>query len=802
MKIFVSAAFAALLVASPAAAARGRAPDTEATRPPPPGDDPFGAHSGDAVTIKGQTVYPEEHILAADGYVTIIVTTEDEEGGRHVRELGRQAVEFGDNNSYAVNVRVEDAAAAMEQLQADEHVRYAEFDERVMVPPHEDHGDGGGRRLQEQQPYGIGMVLEDVDFWKNLPPPTGSSKVCVVDTGYDISHPDLPPLSASSLDGHSPYQDTLPGELWNVDGHGHGTHCAGTIGAVGNDQGVVGVIPSSLGGKFSFFIGKGLKNNGSGTSSGVMAAVEKCVAKGANVISMSLGGGGYSPALDDTYYNHYKEQDVLIIAAAGNSGNTVLSYPASYKAVMSVAAVDVHKDKAGFSQWNDQVEIAAPGVGVKSTIPNNLYASWSGTSMATPHVAGVAGLLRMHFPECKAFQIRHAMILSAEDQGDAGCDDELGFGIVQAKQAYQYLQNFPCNPDEAFNEPTGGCTEAPPPPCDNHAACDDDDPCTTDTCAAGVCTSEMDAGKNLIEIKVTTDQYVPETAWTMRTEDNIELASGTGPVASTLTTTTVCPAKQADTYNIVFTITDTYGDGICCNYGPGGYVIELDGSEVASGGDFASVEEKEFPVPGTTSTPTNAPTVAPTNAPTPVPTNPLTNSPTNSPTNAPTDLPTNAPTDAATDASTQASTEATTTQTSVVTTQASTGASTTQTSEVTTTQTSEASTDSPTPPVTPPVGDDEPGPAPAAGTIVIDLFQLRFSFAPRPTCVNPANDGPTGGSPRQCAQACAVLATCAGFEVPDEGGCVLATGEPGNCSMSHPTNGRFFERSATLEFEE
>merc|ERR1712157_713158 len=118
----------------------------------------------------------------------------------------------------------------------------------------------------------------------------------------------------------------------------------------------------------------------------------------------------------------------------GNSGNSALSYLALYKSVMSVAAVDSNENKAGFSQYNEQVEISGPGVNVKSTITDNSgstfgYKSYGGTSMATPHVAGVAGLLRMYFPDCKAFQIRNAMIVTALDIGYSGCDRLTGFGL-------------------------------------------------------------------------------------------------------------------------------------------------------------------------------------------------------------------------------------------------------------------------------------------------------------------------------------------------------------------------------------
>merc|ERR1712102_200470 len=222
------------------------------------------------------------------------------------------------------------------------------------------------RELAEEEPYGIGMVLQDVAWWeeKFASPPTGSSKVCVVDTGYGNGHEDLPTLDQNS-DGFNPYDS---GE-WYIDGNSHGTHCAGSIGAVGdNSKGVVGVIPGSMSDKFSFFIGKGLTDSGSGSTSGVMAAVQACVDNGSSVISMSLGGGGPSETVNQQYYGHYKGDDVLIIAAAGNSGNSSLGYPASYKSVMSVAAVDSNENKAGFSQFNEQTEISGPGVGVKSTV--------------------------------------------------------------------------------------------------------------------------------------------------------------------------------------------------------------------------------------------------------------------------------------------------------------------------------------------------------------------------------------------------------------------------------------------------
>merc|ERR1712157_315396 len=517
------------------------------------------------------------------------------------------------------------------------------------------------RQLAEEEPYGIGMVLEDVAWWKDKfanSPPTGSSKVCVVDTGYGNGHEDLPTLDQNA-DGHGPQSS---GE-WYIDGHSHGTHCAGSIGAVGdNSKGVVGVIPGPLNDKFSFFIGKGLSDSGSGSTSSVMSAVQACVDNGSNVISMSLGGGGASDAVNQQYHGHYKDDDVLIIAAAGNSGNSALSYPASYKSVMSVAAVDSNENKAGFSQYNEQTEISGPGVSVKSTVTDNSgstfsYASYSGTSMATPHVAGVAGLLRMYFPDCKAFQIRNAMIVTAKDKGETGCDVNYGHGIVQAKAAFEYLEANQCDPNEAFKEPEGGCAEfscSEDSDCDDgnpdtidtcssgscqsvcgtDAACDDGDACTVDTCSDGVCSSVLDCsicgGGASSVLELITDNYPGETAWDIKNSSGDEKYNGSAySEANTLYTLNMCLASDEYT----FTITDAYGDGICCSYDTGGYKIKVDGTEVVSGGEFGSSETESFTVNG--SPPTTAPAAPPTTAPVTNPTAPPTAAPESTPSTAP-----------------------------------------------------------------------------------------------------------------------------------------------------------------------
>lgn len=315
-------------------------------------------------------------------------------------------------NLFAANLSPELA----KELAADPNVEYVEIDPKRYL-------------LAESSPYGISMVQAD----QVSDASTGNQTVCIVDTGYDLGHEDLQSLRVTGSDGYGAF-DT---GLWSNDGHGHGTHVAGTIAGIGgNDLGVVGVNPSN---HLNLHIVKVFDDNGDWAyGSDLIAAIDQCAQAGANVISMSLGGSG-SSASENAAFEQAAADGILSIAAAGNNGTSSLSFPASYDSVVSVAAVDSTGAKASFSQFNNQVEIAAPGVGVNSTLPNNQYASWNGTSMATPHVSGVAALVWSHYPECTAGQIRTALNATAEDKGIAGYDTSYGYGIVKAKDAFDAL---------------------------------------------------------------------------------------------------------------------------------------------------------------------------------------------------------------------------------------------------------------------------------------------------------------------------------------------------------------------------
>ena len=407
-------------------------------------------------------------------------------------------------------------------------------------------------------PYGIAMVQAN----QVNDALTGNRKLCIVDSGIDRNHPDLVGNSAN-LTG---LNLTIPTSgTWDSDENSHGTHVAGTIAAIGgNAIGVVGVNP---GGKLKLHIAKVFDASGSADSSNVMAAVSSCADAGANIISMSLGGGDPSQA-ERRVFRSLLNDGVLTIAAAGNAGDTTTSYPAGYEEVMSVAALDSTKARAGFSQVNNDVEIAGPGVATLSTIPPNiesmgqlsvagtnyasaamsgsprltataalvnfgtgqvddaavrgkvclikrgfisfadkvlrcqanggvaavvynnrpgmlfgtlggaattipsvgtsdtigatlmgqlgasatvavvpdpaLYAYFNGTSMATPHVSGVAALVWSHFPGCSAKQIRQVLSASALELGRPGRDPEFGAGLGRAKAAYDRLAQTGC----------------------------------------------------------------------------------------------------------------------------------------------------------------------------------------------------------------------------------------------------------------------------------------------------------------------------------------------------------------------
>ncbi|MDB5971048.1 MAG: hypothetical protein JWQ90_3498 [Hydrocarboniphaga sp.] len=198
--------------------------------------------------------------------------------------------------------------------------------------------------------------------------PTGAGRtLCIIDSGIDLNHPDLQGLS---IIGGYPSN-------YGTDNCSHGTHVAGTIAGVNNDIGVIGVSPGAV----SLYFVKVFGTDDSMScdwsyASTLVDAGKQCLANGASVISMSLGGGRKSKT-EKKFFDNAAARGVLPVAAAGNDGTTGYSYPASYPSVMSVGAIDSNLVIASFSQQNDQVDVVAPGVDVYSTVSHKYQGSLS-----------------------------------------------------------------------------------------------------------------------------------------------------------------------------------------------------------------------------------------------------------------------------------------------------------------------------------------------------------------------------------------------------------------------------------------
>lgn len=447
---------------------------------------------------------------------------------------------FDDLNTFAVTV----PAQALQGLRNNPNIEFVEAD----APRY---------ATAQSVPYGIDNV-QARDVWDvnrdgaiDAGAPTGSGmKVCVIDSGINANHEDFAGIAMTGYPTG-----------WNTDTCGHGTHVAGTIAAANNATGVVGVSP----GKVSLHIIKVFSGSSCAWTytSSLVDAANRCQSAGAKVISMSLGGPSKSMT-EQRAFDKLNTAGILSIAAAGNDGNSTLSYPASYPNVVSVAAVDANNVHADFSQFNAAVDIAAPGVAINSTYPLEYYSlrvgaqsfaqnpvtgaasaavtsgivnggrctaagSWAGkvvlcergdvsflqkvdsviagggvgvviynnvagealhatlgdnvtrnipavgitqadgqaivagllgqtavvdgaphttnigytamdgTSMATPHVSGVAAVVWSAKPTATNAQVRNALLVTAKDIDAAGFDNNTGWGLVQAKAAITEL---------------------------------------------------------------------------------------------------------------------------------------------------------------------------------------------------------------------------------------------------------------------------------------------------------------------------------------------------------------------------
>lgn len=247
-------------------------------------------------------------------------------------------------------------------------------------------------------------------------------KVAVLDTGIDRNHSDL----VTNLKGGINFTSGNMSDF--SDRQGHGTHCAGIIAGSDNGLGVVGIAPQAY-----IYAVKVLGDDGSGSLSGIIRAIDWCIQAKMDVISMSLGGSGTPPqAFHDAFKRAYAA-GIPVIVASGNENGEVC-YPAVYPETIAVGAMDDRFERAKFSNFGQELDIMAPGVDVYSTVPVNAYGKMSGTSMATPMVAGAVALYIAHKRskgESYTVQgIHKAIQESAVDLGMDGYDAGTGHGLL------------------------------------------------------------------------------------------------------------------------------------------------------------------------------------------------------------------------------------------------------------------------------------------------------------------------------------------------------------------------------------
>ncbi len=249
-------------------------------------------------------------------------------------------------------------------------------------------------------------------------------RLAIVDTGI-APHRDLRIYGGASF---------VPRVRSWRDDHGHGTHVAGTAAAALNGYGIAGVAPSAR-----LYAVKVLSRNGSGRLSWILNGLAWCYQRRMHVVNLSLGSRypRHNPNEFNSAYERYgrllRRRGILAVAAAGNSNGPV-GNPARCPSYMAVSAIDGRRRRAGFSNYGPQTEICAPGVQILSTYPGG-FRRLSGTSMASPHVAGTAALVKSRFPTWHGDVIRRRMMATALDLGRPGRDWVFGHGQVNAYRA-------------------------------------------------------------------------------------------------------------------------------------------------------------------------------------------------------------------------------------------------------------------------------------------------------------------------------------------------------------------------------
>ena len=241
------------------------------------------------------------------------------------------------------------------------------------------------RKLPERLPWGIQRIYADL-VWEVT---TGSMvKVAILDTGIDLDHPDLWRNIKGGI-------NTLRPRKSANDDNGHGTHLAGTVAAIDNDFGVIGVGP-----EIYLYAVKVLDKKGKGWLSDLIDALDWCIDNKIQVVNMSFGSLEGNQSFHDTIIRAH-QAGITMVASAGNNGEDsgLIEYPAFYPETIAVSAIDEYDDFASFSSYGPQIDLTAPGVNILSTYRNAFYETMYGTSMSAAHVTGTVALILTTSPK-------------------------------------------------------------------------------------------------------------------------------------------------------------------------------------------------------------------------------------------------------------------------------------------------------------------------------------------------------------------------------------------------------------------
>lgn len=350
-----------------------------------------------------------------------------------LRAEGLQPLEVSpDNGIVRVQVKPGQEAQTIAELLARGDVAYATYNYEIKAL-RDPNDPGFSNQWALNQP-----MDHDIDAPEAWDLYTGGSNItiAVIDSGVDLSHPDLAAkITTGSQAGYN-FVSNPPGSLPPDDDYGHGTHVAGIAAAAGNNG--IGIAGVSWGAMIMPL--KVLDASGNGGTYNLSLAIRYAADHGAKIINMSLGGacGTGWPDVTDAV-NYALGKGVLLVAAAGNSFSTPVLCPAAISGVMAVGATNSSDLRPAYSTYGAALDVAAPGDSIYSTYLGGGYTTMSGTSMATPHVAGLAALLWSYAPTLNNSQVKTIIESTTDDLGTPGWDQYYGYGRINARRALERL---------------------------------------------------------------------------------------------------------------------------------------------------------------------------------------------------------------------------------------------------------------------------------------------------------------------------------------------------------------------------